>query len=160
MDIQGGEFFQLVVLPFSWIYKGASFFPIGHTDLSLFTQAPTRRIQPLRNIHICSLQRGGVGGLARACPDLPKPCPDLPGVVYRESAGSPFLVEPRAMRVARPKTVFDWIPIYYYSAITIRLAKNELNGSDELMLTKGQINKIKRAMENETGVDIKISKTQ
>ena len=46
------------------------------------------------------------------------------------------------------------------SAITIRLAKNELNGSDELMLTKTQINKIKRAMKNGTGVDIKISKTQ
>ena len=46
------------------------------------------------------------------------------------------------------------------SAITIRLAKNELNGSDELMLTKTQINKIKRAMENGTGADIKISKSQ
>ena len=46
------------------------------------------------------------------------------------------------------------------SAITIRLAKNELNGSDELMLTKTQLNKIQKAMNNNTGVDIKISKTQ
>ena len=46
------------------------------------------------------------------------------------------------------------------SAITIRLAKNELNGSDELMLTKTQLNKIKKAMKNKTGVDIKISKSQ
>jgi len=45
-------------------------------------------------------------------------------------------------------------------AITIRLAKNELNGSDELMLTKTKINRIKRAMKNRVGVDIKISKTQ
>ena len=40
------------------------------------------------------------------------------------------------------------------------MAKNELNGSDELMLTKTQINKIKKAMKNNTGVDIKISKAQ
>ena len=46
------------------------------------------------------------------------------------------------------------------SAITIRLTNNELNGGDELMLTKTQINKIKKAMKNGTGVDIKISKTQ
>ena len=30
--------------------------------------------------------------------------------------------------------------------------------SDDLMLTKTQINKIKKAMKNNTGVDIKISK--
>ena len=41
-------------------------------------------------------------------------------------------------------------------AVTIRLAKNELNGSDELMLTKTKINRIKRAMKNRVGVDIKI----
>lgn len=46
------------------------------------------------------------------------------------------------------------------SAITIRLTNTELNGGDELMLTKTQINKIKKAMKNGTGVDIKISKTQ
>ena len=31
------------------------------------------------------------------------------------------------------------------SAITIRLAKDEFNGSDELMLTKTQINRLKTA---------------
>ena len=46
------------------------------------------------------------------------------------------------------------------SAITIRLAKNELNSSDDLMHIKTQINKIKKAMKNKTGVDIKISKSQ
>ena len=46
------------------------------------------------------------------------------------------------------------------SPITIRLAKNELNGVDELMLTKTQINKIQKAMRDGNGVDIKISKTQ
>ena len=42
------------------------------------------------------------------------------------------------------------------SPITIRLAKNELNGVDELMLTKTQINEIKKAMRDGNGVDIKI----
>ena len=46
------------------------------------------------------------------------------------------------------------------SPITIRLAKNELNGVDELMLTKTLINKIKKAMRDRNGVDIKMSKTQ
>ena len=43
------------------------------------------------------------------------------------------------------------------SAITLRLSKSELIGPDNL--TKTQINKIKKAMTNESGVDIKISKS-
>ena len=43
------------------------------------------------------------------------------------------------------------------SPITIRLAKNELNDIDELMLTRTQINKIQKAMRDGNGVDIKIS---
>ena len=46
------------------------------------------------------------------------------------------------------------------SAITIRLARNELSGPNELMLTKTQINKLRKAMSQGTGSDIKISKTQ
>ena len=46
------------------------------------------------------------------------------------------------------------------SAITIRLANNELSGPDELMLTKTQINKLKKAKIQGVGSDIKISKTQ
>ena len=46
------------------------------------------------------------------------------------------------------------------SAITIRLAKSDLTGSDDLMLTKTQLKRIKKAMSNGTGVDLKISKTQ
>ena len=44
--------------------------------------------------------------------------------------------------------------------ITIRLSHNQLNGSDELLLTKTQINKIQKAKGLGKGVDIKISKTQ
>ena len=46
------------------------------------------------------------------------------------------------------------------SAITIKLARNELSGPHELMLTKTQIYKLKKAMSQGTGSDIKISKTQ
>ena len=46
------------------------------------------------------------------------------------------------------------------SAITIRLARNELSGPHELMLAKTQINKLRKAMSQGTGSDIKISKTQ
>ena len=46
------------------------------------------------------------------------------------------------------------------SELTLRLKNNQLQGGDELMLTKTQINKIKKAVANRTGVDIKISKTQ
>ena len=45
------------------------------------------------------------------------------------------------------------------SAITIRLAINELSGPHELMLTKTQINKLKKAVSQGTGSAIKISKT-
>ena len=46
------------------------------------------------------------------------------------------------------------------SELTLRLKKNQLSGKDELMLTKTQHNKIKKAISNKTGVDVKISKTQ
>ena len=46
------------------------------------------------------------------------------------------------------------------SPITLRLSKNELKGNDELMFSKAQINRIKKAIQNKTGVEIKISKTQ
>ena len=46
------------------------------------------------------------------------------------------------------------------SAITTGRNKNESNGSHELMLTKTQIGKIKKALGNKTGVDVKISKMQ
>ena len=46
------------------------------------------------------------------------------------------------------------------SAITIRLARNELSSPHELMQTKTQINKLRKAMSQGTGSDIKISKSQ
>ena len=46
------------------------------------------------------------------------------------------------------------------SVITMRLSNSELTGSDQLMLTKTQINRLKKAMQNKTGADIEISKTQ
>ena len=46
------------------------------------------------------------------------------------------------------------------SAITIRLARNELSGPHELMHTNTQNSKLKKAMSQGTGSDIKISKTQ
>ena len=46
------------------------------------------------------------------------------------------------------------------SPITLRLKHSHLRGSDELMLTKRQIAKIKKSLANGTGSDIKISKTQ
>ena len=44
--------------------------------------------------------------------------------------------------------------------MTLRLKHSHLRGSDELMLTKTQINKIKKIISNGRGPDIKISKTQ
>ena len=38
------------------------------------------------------------------------------------------------------------------SAITIRLTKSDLTGSDDMMLTKTQLKRIKKAMNNSTGV--------
>ena len=46
------------------------------------------------------------------------------------------------------------------SAVTIRLTKGDLTGSDELMLTKTQLKRIQKTMSNGTGVDLKISKSQ
>ena len=46
------------------------------------------------------------------------------------------------------------------SPLTLRLKHSHLRGSDELMLTKRQISKIKKSIANGTGSDIKISKTQ
>ena len=46
------------------------------------------------------------------------------------------------------------------SPLTLRLKHSHLRGSDELMLTKRQIDKIKKSIANGTGSDIKISKTQ
>ena len=46
------------------------------------------------------------------------------------------------------------------SAITIRLTKSDLTGSDGLMLTKTQLKRIQKTMNKGTGVDLKISKTQ
>ena len=46
------------------------------------------------------------------------------------------------------------------STITIRLSKNELAGTDQLILTKTQIKRIQKALRNGTGADVKISKTQ
>lgn len=44
--------------------------------------------------------------------------------------------------------------------ITIRLSHSELTGSDELMLTKTQIGRIRKSLSLGKGVDLKISKTQ
>ena len=46
------------------------------------------------------------------------------------------------------------------SELTLRLKNNQLKGGDELMLTKTQLNKIQNAVQNKTGVDINISKSQ
>ena len=44
--------------------------------------------------------------------------------------------------------------------LTLRIKHSNLSGNDELMLTKTQLKKIKKSLNNGTGVDIKISKTQ
>ena len=46
------------------------------------------------------------------------------------------------------------------SPLTLRLKHSHLRSSDELMLKKRQISKIKKSIANGTGSDIKISKTQ
>ena len=46
------------------------------------------------------------------------------------------------------------------SELTLRLKHSQLRGSDELMLTKRQITKIKKSINAGTGSDIKISKSQ
>ena len=44
--------------------------------------------------------------------------------------------------------------------LTLRIKYSNLAGNDKLFFTKRQIDEIARALENETGTDIKISKTQ
>ena len=46
------------------------------------------------------------------------------------------------------------------SPITIRLSNSDLTGSHQLMLTITQLKRIRKAMNDGTGVDLKISKTQ
>ena len=46
------------------------------------------------------------------------------------------------------------------SPLTLRIKNSNLKGKDELMLTKTQLKEIKKSLENGTGADIKISKTQ
>ena len=46
------------------------------------------------------------------------------------------------------------------SPLTLRLKHSHLHGSDELMLTRRQIARIKKSLANGTGTDIKKSKTQ
>ena len=46
------------------------------------------------------------------------------------------------------------------SPLTLRLKHSHLRGSDELMLTKRQIERINKSLANGTGSDLKISKTQ
>ena len=46
------------------------------------------------------------------------------------------------------------------SAISIRLSNDELSGSDQLILTKSQITRLKKAKSLGKGSDIKISKAQ
>ena len=46
------------------------------------------------------------------------------------------------------------------SPLTLRLKHSHLRGSDELMLTRRQIARIKKSLANGKGTDIKISKTQ
>ena len=46
------------------------------------------------------------------------------------------------------------------ASLVIRLSTNQLQGPDELMLTKTQINRVKKAIKTQKGVNINISKTQ
>ena len=46
------------------------------------------------------------------------------------------------------------------SPLTLRLKNTILTGNDELMLTKTQLKRIQKSLNNGTGADIKISKTQ
>ena len=46
------------------------------------------------------------------------------------------------------------------SPLTLRLKHGNLSGNDELMLTKTQLKRIQKSLNNGTGADIKISKTQ
>ena len=44
--------------------------------------------------------------------------------------------------------------------LTLRLKHSNLSGNDELMLTKTKVKRIQKSLNDGTGVDIKISKTQ
>ena len=44
--------------------------------------------------------------------------------------------------------------------LTLRIKHSNLSGNDELMLTKTQLKRIQKSLNDGTGVDIKISKTQ
>ena len=46
------------------------------------------------------------------------------------------------------------------SPLTLRIKHGNLTGNDELMLTKTQLKRIQKSLNNGTGADIKISKTQ
>ena len=46
------------------------------------------------------------------------------------------------------------------SPLTLRIKHPNLTGNDELMLTKTQLKRIQKSINNGTGADIKISKTQ
>ena len=46
------------------------------------------------------------------------------------------------------------------SPLTLRIKHGHLTGNDELMLTKTQLKRIQKSLNNGTGADIKISKTQ
>ena len=47
-----------------------------------------------------------------------------------------------------------------HTPLTLRLKNGNLTGNDELMLTKTQLKRIQKSLNNRTGADIKISKTQ
>ena len=48
----------------------------------------------------------------------------------------------------------------HHTPLTLRLKHSNLSGNDELMLTKTQLKRIQKSLNNGTGADIKISKTQ
>ena len=50
--------------------------------------------------------------------------------------------------------------MYSKSPLTLRIEHVNLTGNDELMLTKTQLKRIQKSLNNGTGADIKISKTQ
>ena len=47
-----------------------------------------------------------------------------------------------------------------HTPLTLRIKHRNLTGNDELMLTKTQLKRIQKSLNNGTGADIKISKTQ
>ena len=51
-------------------------------------------------------------------------------------------------------------PMTNNTPLTLRLKHSNLTGNDELMLTKIQLKRIEKSLNNGTGADIKVSKTQ